>query len=256
MTLFLSLLFGGLIGLSLGSLGAGGAILVLPALIYGLSVDPKKAVVSGLIIVGFTSLYSALLHWRMGHVRLITACIFAVTGALGAFQGARLSRSVSDVILLVCLAMVMAVAGLMMLRSTHREESVTSNTSLPTWRLFIMVLISGYVVGLLTGFLSIGGGFLIVPALILFAKIPIKHAVGTSLVVISINCASGLLAHHPDHIDWNLILPFLVGSFVVSLFASRLARRSASRTLKKTFAYFILAISSLILLSNLYTLRL
>lgn len=252
MILFLSLLFGGLIGLSLGSLGAGGAILVLPALIYGLEVDPKEAVVAGLIIVGFTSLYSSVLHWRWGHVRISTACLFAITGAVGAYQGAWISQLVSEVVLLVCLAVVMAAAGTMMLRSSNREETQSSDTARSSLPSVLLVLVCGYVVGLLTGFLGIGGGFLIVPALIFFARIPIKQAVGTSLVVISINCASGYFAHSPESVDWNLILPFLVGSFVVSLFASRFARRVKPRTLKKMFAYLILVISSLILISNLY----
>ena len=252
MILFLSLLFGGLIGLSLGSLGAGGAILVLPALIYGLAVDPKEAVVAGLMIVGFTSLYSAILHWRWGHVRISTACLFAITGAFGAYQGAWLSQLVSEVVLLVCLAVVMAAAGAMMLRSSNREEKDSSESARLSLTSVLLVLACGYCVGLLTGFLGIGGGFLIVPALIFFAKVPIKQAVGTSLVVISINCASGYIAHSPDSVDWNLLLPFLVGSFTASLFAANFARRVNPKILSKMFAYLILVISSFIIISNLY----
>lgn len=250
MILFLSLLFGSLIGLSLGSLGAGGAILVLPALIYGLAVEPKEAVVAGLLIVGFTSLYSAILHWRWGHVRISTACLFAITGAVGAYQGAWLSQLVSEIVLLVCLAVIMAAAGTMMLRNSSQDEMQSSASTRSLWPSFLLVLACGYVVGLMTGFLGIGGGFLIVPALIFFAKIPIKHAVGTSLVVITINCASGYIAHSPHSVDWNLIIPFLVGSFSVSIFASRFTHSVKPHTLKKMFAYLILAVSCFILVSN------
>lgn len=252
MTLPLSLLVGGLIGFSLGSLGGGGSILVVPALIYGLSVRPKEAVAQALLIVGVTSVYAAILHWRWGHVRFSAALMFALTGCIGAYQGANVSRSVSDVVLLVCLGGVMAGAGTLMFRSARRDTESTESrcTSGPTRRP-LLLLVAGYLVGFLTGFLGVGGGFLIVPALTLVARVPVKQAIGTSLVVISLNCGSGLVAHQVRAIDWELVIPFLVASLTASMFAARFARRASSALTKQLFACFILVIGGLMLAGNL-----
>lgn len=177
MTFVLALLFGGLVGLSLGSLGGGGAILVVPALIYGLSLSPKEAVPHALLIVGVTSAYAAMLHWRCGAVRVSTSLMFALTGCVGAYHGAGASRAVSDVALLICLGAVMAVAGSLMLRSARREKIVPETERAGRMRLTAFTLVAGYVVGFLTGFLGVGGGFLIVPALTLVVRVPVKQAI-------------------------------------------------------------------------------
>lgn len=251
MTFVLALLFGGLIGLSLGSLGGGGSILVVPALIYGLSLSPKEAVPPALVIVGLTSAYAAMLHWRRGSVRIYTVLMFSLTGCVGAYQGAGASRAVSDGVLLICLGAVMAAAGALMLRSARHEKIVPEPQKAGRTRLPVFTLVAGYVVGFLTGFLGIGGGFLIVPALTLVARVPVKQAIGTSLVVISLNCAGGLMAHRVSGIDWSLVGLFLIASLTASIFATRLAHRASSVLIKQLFAGFILLIGGLTLAGNL-----
>jgi len=252
MTIPLALLFGGLIGFSLGSLGGGGSILVVPALIYGLSVRPGEAVAQALLIVGLTSVCAAALHWRRGHVRLGVALMFALTGCVGAYQGAGVSRAVPDFVLMMCLGGVMAGAGTMMFRSARRETASTELDPFASARRPLLVLVTGYLVGFLTGFLGIGGGFLIVPALTLVAGVRIKQAIGTSLVVISLNCASGLIAHRVRAVDWQVVIPFLLASLTASLFATRFARRASAALIKQLFACFILVIGGLTLAGNLF----
>lgn len=250
MQLALALLFGALVGAALGGLGAGGSILVLPAMIYGLSIDPKTAVVCSLAVVGATSLFAAAIHWRAGHVRPGVAAMFAVTGAVGAYGGALLTRVVTEVVILVSLAVVMLVVGGLMLRSGRRDEPGASDRPPPARRI-AWVLGAGLAVGVLTGFLGVGGGFLIVPALTLVARLPVKHAIGTSLLVIAINCASGIAAHRARGLDLELVGLFLLGSLGASYVASHLMRARSSGTLKRAFAVFILLIGGLILADNL-----
>jgi hypothetical protein len=145
----------------------------------------------------------------------------------------------------------MSVAGGLMLRSAKRERVVPDVSTDQTPSRLALVLMAGYLVGFLTGFLGVGGGFLIVPALTLVARIPIKQAIGTSLLVISINCASGVYAHGTSTLDWSLIAPFLVASLTASMFASRFARQASSPQIKKLFACFILLAGCLTVTSSL-----
>lgn len=253
MTVALSLLFGGLVGLSLGSLGGGGSIVVVPALVYGLSLDPKAAVVHGLVIVGVTSFFAATFHWRAGQVRVSAALIFALTGAGGAYFGAKAANLVSEIVLITSLGTTMAVAGGLMYRSARGGGSseVTGTASSTSVGGAVAILLSGVAVGFLTGFLGVGGGFLIVPALTLMARVPIKDAVGTSLVVIGANCASGLFAHKLGAIEPGIVMPFLAASLSASVFAARFASRTPAAKLKRLFAVMVLAAGSAMIAKSL-----
>ncbi len=253
MDIALSLFFGGLVGFSLGALGAGGSILVLPALIYGLGFDPKQAVVLSMAIVGATSLYGSAIHARHGNVRIGVAALFSVTGFAGAFLGALLSERVPGAIILLGLTGVMLLVGVRMYRSAASPSQDPEPNPDASWlERSAPLLIAGVAVGFLTGFLGVGGGFLIVPALTLVARLPIKLAIGTSLVVITINCASGLIAHRFEGLDAVIIFPFIVGSFIASTFATRIARRLSPKTLKRSFAIFILVLGVLMLADAVY----
>lgn len=251
MDIALSLLFGVLVGFSLGALGAGGSILVLPALIYGLGVGEKQAVVLALAIVGATSLYGSLVHARQGSVRFTAAGLFSLTGFVGAFLGARLSERVPGSVLLLCLGVLIVYAAVRMLRSAGRDRTdPPPDPSAGVIRKITPLLLAGVGVGFLTGFLGVGGGFLIVPALTLVARLPVKHAIGTSLVVISINCLSGLIAHRFQGLDVLIVLPFLVGSVAASTYAARVASRLSPGALKRAFAGFILVLGLLMLIDG------
>lgn len=250
MEIALSLAFGALVGLSLGALGAGGSILVLPALLYGLGLPERQSVVLALAIVGATSLYGSVIHARQGNVRAGAAALFSVTGFAGAWLGAMVSHRVPGVALVASLAVVMLVVSARMYTSAGRGRPAPSAEPLPgrSWaRRSAPLLIAGVGVGFLTGFLGVGGGFLIVPALTLVGRLPVKQAIGTSLVVIAINCASGLFAHRFEGLDAVVILPFIVGSFAASTFAARLVRGVSAATLKRAFAAFILLLGLLML---------
>lgn len=248
----LALLFGGLVGAALGGLGGGGSILIIPALVYGLEVAPQPAVVNALAVVGATSLFASFVHWRQGHVRLLAAAIFAVVGAGGAYVGAIASHAVPGRVLLVALAILMAVVSVLMFRSGSggaREDDGAGQRRGAARH--ATVALAALAVGFLTGFLGVGGGFLIVPALTLVARLPVKEAIGTSLLVIAANCASGLAAHRAAGFDPSLTASFLAGSLGASYLASRLVKDAAPKAIKKAFAGFILLIAAMMLVDNL-----
>lgn len=257
MVLIVSLLFGALIGLSLGLLGAGGSILILPILVYVVGLEPQQAVVQTLVIVGITSLFAASLHWRGGRVRPVVAMIFVLAGAMGAYVGAWAGQRVPGDVLLIALTLLMVVVSGLMLRSGSKQPTEADAAVEPpparqglVWLLLILPVV-GLVVGFLTGFLGVGGGFLIVPALTLAARLPVKDAVGTSLIIIAANCGSGLLAHDASEVVPAVVVPFLMGSIGVSMFASRVAGRVRAASLKKGFAWFVLVVAVLIILDRL-----
>ena len=188
----LALILSGAIGVSLGLLGGGGSILAVPVLVYVAGIEAKESVAMSLAIVGSTSLFGSLLHGRKGKLDLKVAATFGGAGILGAYFGARLTHLVSSGALLLLFATLMlVVAALMIVRQDKRAatdmEKHESNLAL--------TLTAGLGVGVLTGFLGVGGGFLAVPALVLFAGLPMHLAVGTTLLVIAINSATGFVGH-------------------------------------------------------------
>ncbi|WP_259468027.1 sulfite exporter TauE/SafE family protein [Rhodococcus sp. SBT000017] len=210
-TLAIAVAAGILIGLSLGALGGGGSILTVPALVYLLAVEPQSATSASLIIVGITSIIAAISHARARHVRWRAAAVFGILGSVTAFGGSILNRSVDPQILLLAFAALMIVAAGAMLRRTRRGHDADLPTPNPaetagtrpsavavatkpakvkiTASQVVKLVASALVVGFLTGFLGVGGGFLIVPALVLALGYSMPVAVGTSLVIISITSA-------------------------------------------------------------------
>jgi uncharacterized membrane protein YfcA len=224
------------IGVSLGVFGGGGSILTVPALVYLGGLAPFEATTASLVVVGLTSGTGALQHARRGHLDLRAALLFVATGIPGSFAGSMLSRRVPGRELLLAFAGVMIAAGITMLfrRTVETGERVSA----------VRVLVPGAAVGLLTGFFGIGGGFLIVPALVLFAGVPMIHAVGTSLMVIAVNCLSGFAGRYATSIDWRGTLIFsavaIGGSFAGAFFATRMP----AAWLRRGFAVFILGLAA------------
>jgi len=226
------------IGISLGLLGGGGSILTVPALVYWAGLPPLEATYSSLVVVGLTSLSAALQHAFRGHLNLRAALLFAATGIPASFAGSLLSRRIPEKTLLVLFACVMIVAGLAML--LRRQYQPSGEISLPR------VLSAGIGVGVLTGFFGVGGGFLVVPTLVLFAGLPMADAVGTSVAVIAFNCAGGFAGRFSSAapIHWIGTLEFSLVAIAGSFAGAFLVSRIPVMMLRRLFAVFVLAVAT------------
>lgn len=237
-----------LIGLSLGLLGGGGSILTVPVLVYALGFAAKPAIAMSLPVVGVTSLISAAMHWRLGNVRVPTALTFGGFAMVGAFAGAKLAVFLSGAVQLVLLAVVMLLAAGSMLRRTtvpHGEGDAAA-----PMRLTLLVPIA-LAVGVLTGLVGIGGGFLVVPALVLLARVPMRQAVGTSLLVIAMNSASGFAGYLGTvDIDWGFLAGFTAFAVSGALVGTAMVARVPQATLKRSFAVLLLVMGVFVLYQN------
>lgn len=246
--LTLGLALSALIGLSLGLIGGGGSIITVPVLVYVLGVEAHEAVGMSLAVVGATSLVGFFLHYRRGAVHLRTGLIFGAAGIVGAFLGSPLTLLLSPAALMLTFAMLMLVVAALMLRRKASDERVeTVKKALSVWK----ALVAGLGVGILTGFLGVGGGFLIVPALVMFGGLGMKEAIGTSLLVIFLNCAAGLVGHASQtHFDWNLTALVTVLAVTGTIFGTLLSHRVASKKLQKGFAVFVLGVAVFLVAKN------
>ena len=233
-----------LIGLSLGLLGGGGSILTVPVFVYVLGFAAKPAIAMTLPVVGTASLVGAARHWRAGNVRLRAALFFGLAAMAGAYLGARLAVHVAGAVQLATLGVVMVAAAVSMLAG-RREDGAAHRRPAP------VLLAAGVGVGMLTGFVGIGGGFLIVPALVLLAGLPMKQAVGTSLVVIAMNSAAGFAGYAGTvAVPWGFLAAFTACAVVGILLGTRLVRHVSAGALRRGFAVFLLAVAALVLYQN------
>ena len=248
-----------LIGFSLGLIGGGGSILTVPALVYLFGINPVLATAYSLFVVGVTSLVGALAKFKAGLVDLKTALVFAVPSFLAVYATRLLLvPAIPDVVfegeswllskrllIMVFFALIMLAAAISMIRSNHRKEE----QSQPQEFNYFKIIGDGLVVGFLTGFVGAGGGFLIIPALVLLAKLPMKLAVGTSLTIIALKSLIGFVGdiQSGQSIEWGFLVTFtglaVVGIFIGNFFSKRLKEES----LKKVFGWFVLAMSIIIL---------
>lgn len=193
------------IGISLGLIGGGGSILAVPTLVYVMGVAPKSAIAMSLAIVGTVSLLGVIPHWKLGNVQLKTAAMFGLSTMLGAYAGAKIATFpfVTGTLQMLLFAVMMLLAAIFMMRKSSSTSSSVSEEKLdlelypkPVCKYCWLWLISeGIGVGILTGLVGVGGGFAIVPALVLLAKVPMKQAIGTSLLVIVLNSSAGFLGY-------------------------------------------------------------
>ena len=241
-----------LIGLSLGLLGGGGSILTVPILVYVLGFDPKLAIAMSLPVVGGTSLVGAASHWRAGNVDVRMAALFGVIAMGAAFVGARLAVFLSGKVQLAVLAVVMLAASASMFRSARRSRAGGAPASDVVQSMTIGLLVPVAVaVGGLTGLVGIGGGFLVVPALVLLAKVPMKQAVGTSLLVIAMNSASGFAGYFGRvAIPWSFLFGFTAVAAVGIVAGTYLSRFVSQASLKQAFSVFLLFMGAFILYKN------
>lgn len=244
--MLLALTLGAGIGLALGLLGGGGSVITVPVLVYAAGVSPADAVAMSLAVVGGTSLVGAWLKHREQQVHKQATMMFGGIGMMGAWAGAHLTPLVAPKMLLVLFALLMAtIATIMLLR---KESELTPKPECRPFR----CLLSGLGVGVLTGFLGVGGGFLLVPAMVIFGRLPMKMAVGTSLVVIAFNSFAGLIGHGLNaRLDWSLTGAFLLVAVIGMIAGSRLAKDFPVARLQKVFAGFVMAVAAFLLLKNL-----
>jgi len=235
-----------LVGLSLGLLGSGGSILTVPVLVFLAGRDERTAVSESLAIVAAISAVSALVQARRGRVDRRWATYLIGPGLPGAWLGARLHESVSPRVSALSFALLVAVAGIELLRRSGRASAPVAEVRVG-W-----ALLAGLGVGVLTGFLGVGGGFLIVPVLMLFARLPLERASGTSLVVISANALAGLASHvlvgTADAPDLGLVALFAALGIGGSLVGLALAPRLPARTLQRAFALVLFAVATAVAL--------
>jgi uncharacterized membrane protein YfcA len=249
------------IGLSLGALGGGGSILTVPALVYVIGQDARAATTSSLFIVGTSSVIAALGHARRGRVRWVVGVVFGVTGIAAGFAGTAANQLVDPDVLLLAFAAVIVVAAVGMLASSRGEPTPPQPGDAAEharrWTLGRIgrIVGAGLVVGFMTGFFGVGGGFVIVPALTLALGMPMPQAVATSLVVISINSAGALLARAGTaHFDWAVIVPFTLAAVAGSLGGKTVTDRVSGTTLTRTFAVLLIAVAVYTATSSLISL--
>ncbi len=248
--LALDLILGFGIGLSLGLLGGGGSILTVPALVYLVGQSPQAAVTTSLAIVGANSALGASFHHVQGTLNWKVAVLFGGVGMVMAYLAAGLSKLFTPALLLVAFALLMLfIGGMMILR---REKSSPEQASQPAHTNIPLTLAGGAGVGLLTGVLGVGGGFLIVPALVILVGLPMNQAVGTSLVIIAANSAAGLLGHLAGNpLDIGLTLTFVSAGLAGTFAGARLAKRVPATRLRQAFALFVIVLALFLLNDNL-----
>ena len=236
--------FGGLIGFSLGALGAGGSILTVPILVYAMGVPVQGATGTSLAIVGLNAAAGALDHLRRGRSLIRTGAAFGVSGVLGAFAGVWLNHQLRGELIMVLFSLLMIAAAFTMLRRRAGGASMASFEERYTAAGWLRLVLVGLGVGFLTGFFGVGGGFLIVPALVVVLGLPMHLAVGTSLLAISLNALWGLIGNlRLGTLDWTLTILFALGGLVGVLSGGKLAGRLPDRTLRAAFAVLVVGLA-------------
>lgn len=251
MTIFLALSLSLLIGLSLGLLGGGGSILTVPILVYALGMDAKRAIATSLLVVGITSIAAVVPHARAGRVQWRTGVIFGVAGMTGAYGAGLVAHFIPATVLLIAFAAMMLVTAIAMMRG-RRAPSGASESGEPKALPVAKVLGEGLVVGAVTGLVGAGGGFLVVPALVLLGGLPMSTAVGTSLVVIVMKSFAGFAGYlgHVD-VDWNLAGLVSASAVVGSIVGGKLAGRVPQEALRRGFAWFVVAMGTFMMARQL-----
>ena len=253
---FLSLIFGGFIGLSLALLGGGGSIITVPVLVYIIGQDVHAATGTSLAIVGLSALIGAFFHSRRGEVRLKSGVAFGLMSMAGAIPGVWLNSIVNGEVILILFSILLIIVAIDMLRSKPTSKQELRNQApceTYTANDWLKMVAIGLLVGVLTGFFGVGGGFLIVPALVLLGNFPTHQAVGTSLLVISITSFSGFLSHLSfGGINFDVMLIFVLGGFCGVLSGSALADRVSGQQLNRAFGFFAIFVASYLIYANIF----
>jgi uncharacterized protein len=242
----LALPFGLAIGLLLGLVGGGGSILAVPVLVYVLGQPVHAATTESLFVVGVAALVGAADHARVGNVRIKTALAFGLAGTVGSLGGTALNRLAGGRSILLAFAALLLLAAW----ALQRRQGVDAKpVRYPHVHLRAGAI--GLLTGVLTGFFGVGGGFVIVPALVLLLGLPITLAVGTSLAVIALTTTSALVAHLVSgSIDWGIATAFAAAAIAGALFGRRLGGRLDRRRLSSLFALLLVGVAVLLVIEN------
>lgn len=249
MPIITAMILATVVGVALGLLGGGGSILAVPVLTLILGMGTREAIASSLFVVAVTSAIAVLIRARTGTVKWGVGVAFGATGMLGGLGGASLGRFVPDSLLAILFSGIMIATALAMIRGRRtpappeRPRARSSHV--------LRVVIMGVSVGFLTGLLGAGGGFLIVPALLIFG-LPIAAATSTSLLVIALNSTAGLAAQvFATALPWETVLPFTAFAVVGSVAGMLLARKLSAPTLRKSFGFFVLGVGIIMLTATI-----
>ena len=252
------------IGVSLGLIGGGGSILTVPVLVYLMNIEPVPATAYSLFIVGITSLIGALTYVKKEQVNYSIGIIFALPALITVYLTRRFivpaipdiiisfdSISISkNLMIMGVFAVLMFLASISMIRNNSDLDIKNGNKlNIP------LIFIEGIIVGFFTGIVGAGGGFLIIPALVLLAKLPMKIAVGTSLMIIAIKSLIGFIGdlEASMQIDWSLLIIFSVLAIIGIFIGSYLSNKISNKKLKPAFGWFVLVMSIYIIVKELYT---
>lgn len=245
------------IGISLGLIGGGGSILAVPILVYVMGIGTKKAIAMSLAIVGIVSFIGAIPHWFQGNINLKIVAIFTPTTMIGAYFGARMASLawITETVQLICFGVVMLLASTLMIRKgSHKAAQKLPRNSLKKNYRFpkgLIIPLQGLAVGMLTGFVGVGGGFAIIPALVLLGGIEMKKAVGTSLLIITFNSATGFIGYlNQVSLDWQLIVSFTLAASLGTVTGAYLSRLIDAKHLQKGFGYFVLVVATFVLIKR------
>ena len=249
------------IGVSLGLIGGGGSILTVPVLVYLFDIAPGLAISYSLFVVGSTSFIGSLNNYRKGLVDFKTALLFGISSVITVFITRKLIiPRISDqiqfgnysipfsVVTMVLFAVIMLLASIKMIRAKPiKEENTQIHKS------FFILLLYGIGIGLITGFLGAGGGFLLIPALVLILKLPMKKAIGTSLLIIALNSSVGFIADTGHYkIEWNFLLTISAIAIGGVLLGGLLSKKIQGDKLKKGFGWFVLIMGIYIIIKEVF----
>jgi uncharacterized membrane protein YfcA len=234
------------VGATLGLLGAGGTAIALPILVYVVGMEAHQAVTVSIILVGLVSFFGAALHHRQGNVRWRLCFAFAPSGVLGAWLGSKASYLLTPRALLLSFGALLAVISLRLLLE-KKGRRPAPHAAHPA-----ALAAAGFLIGCLTGLLGVGGGFVIVPALLWFGGLGMRQAVGSSLVIIGMNSAAALSGHLREQaLPWGQAAGLLGSAGVGMAISIRQAQRIDAAKLKRWFAWLLLALAGYVLLRNL-----
>jgi uncharacterized protein len=245
------------VGVVLGLLGGGGSILALPIFLYVFHVPPKPAIAMSLVVVGMSALIGFLTHWRQGTVNVHVAVMFGGLAMVGAFAGARIARFVPASTQLALFLVFALTAAVLMLRDSVRNSPRAPRSAPETGaagdevRFSTLLGVQAVGIGVLTALIGAGGGFIIVPALVLLAHVPVKEAVGSSLLIIAMNASSAVAGYVGQvSFDWRLVGWFSGVAAVGAVAGTRFVRRLPAARIKQAFAILILVLGAFVVVRH------
>ncbi|HJU73913.1 MAG TPA: sulfite exporter TauE/SafE family protein [Gemmatimonadaceae bacterium] len=249
----LALALGLAVGFVLGLLGGGGSLLAVPIFLYVLQVEPKPAIAMSLVVVGLSACVGFLTHLRQGTVALRIAIPFGLCAMVGAFVTARLARFIPATLQLLLFGVFAFTAAILMLRDAAKPAPALTPVSRERPRFSPRLIPQAVGVGVLTSLIGAGGGFVIVPALALISHVPIKAAVGSSLLIITLNALAGFVGYIGQiPIDWPLVASFSTTAAIGAIVGTRFIRHVPTRRIKQAFAILILVLGTYLVLQRAF----